>query len=108
MTDPPIERALGRLEGKVDSIIQEQSEARTQRQDQHDQFDQMRRAQSANAEKLDNVIKRLNDVEPVISKFNNYEQRGIAVLAILGLLATGSGILIAAIADRVFEYFGWK
>lgn len=108
MTDPPIERALGRLEGKVDSIIQEQREAREQRETQSDKFEKMERVQTISAAKLDNVIARLEQVEPVISKFNNYEQRGYVVLAILGILATGSGVVVSFFVDKIMEWLGWK
>lgn len=108
MTDSSAERAIGRIEGKLDLIIEDQNRARLDRKDQYEKLEDLERMQGASDQKLAELAARMGKVEPVISEINNWRQRGIGVVMFIGMLSASFGASIAMAWKKISVYLGWS
>ena len=99
MMEPGTERAIGRLEGKLDALIETVRE-------QGDRSDAGRQRMYTRMETLGNELvslknktsrieHRLDDIEPLATEFAKLKQRGLGIIGVLGLawLVCGSLVL---------------
>jgi len=107
MTESNVERAIGRLEGKLDLIIEDQNRARVDRKDQYEKLEDLERMQGASDQKLAELAARMGKVEPVISEINNWRQRGIGVVMFIGLMSASFGAAITLAWKKILIFLGW-
>lgn len=107
MIETSMDRAIGRLEGKLDLIIEDQNRARVDRKDQYEKLEDLERMHGVSAEKLNDLTGRIGKVEPVISEINNWRQRGIGVIMFLGMISASFGAAIALAWKKIMLYMSW-
>jgi sugar-specific transcriptional regulator TrmB len=106
------ERALGRVEGKLEALITQvaasersSSEGRAKLYEAVDGLREGIRAMQAEVKTMD---KRLEAVEPITSDLQRWRERGIGVLLFLSVVAAALGALITALWDKALHLIGLK
>ncbi|WP_271896346.1 hypothetical protein [Candidatus Phyllobacterium onerii] len=99
MTEASQERAIGRIEGKLDLIIAEQQDAANSRRVTYEKLDQINRKSDATDRNVDELHKRMATIEVPVAEFSRWRERFIG----MGLLVALTAGLIGAIAGALWQ-----
>jgi hypothetical protein len=102
MTVANQERAIGRIEGKLDLIIAEQEKAAAARKAQYEKLDALDRKVEATEIKVASVDKRLESVEEPVAEFSRWRERGVGALMLVSFAAATVGGLAATFGKKVW------
>ena len=105
MTDTTDERALGRVEGKLDYLVQQQEAAERSRRHTHDQLETVARKQIEIQHDLKNVTTRLVAVEGPVVEFQRWRERWLGAMMLVGFMFTGVGMVVSYIVNWAVNYF---
>ena len=97
MTDST-ERAIGRLEGKLDALIEQGELSRQSRAKLHERMDDMASKVAGVDHRMGAVEGSVKEMEPLVADYARLKQRGLGILAVLGFvwLILG-GVILEAI-----------
>lgn len=108
MTETNAQRSIGRLEGKLDALIEtvrEQGErSDVGRSRLYERIDTIAREQSRQDSEIKDIRKIVARVEPAATRFLNLEQRGLAVVAVVTVVWVFVG---GAVTSGVSSAFAW-
>ena len=102
MTDASQDRAIGRIEGKLDLIIAEQEKAAQARKVQYEKLDQLDRKVEATETKVESIDKRLEKVEEPVAEFSRWRERGVGAIMLISFAAASFGGLLATFGKRIW------
>jgi hypothetical protein len=92
------ERAIGQLEGKIDSIIKA-----TEKIDKS--LDDMKSTSSDMHTRIESIDGRLKKVEPIAEELDKWRERGIGVLMFVSVVAATVGGAVAAFWSKIIAIF---
>lgn len=95
MTEPSVQRDLGRLEGKIDAII-------AQQQKDADRLERL----VTTPEKIESVEKRVAKLEPIADDFSKWKERGVGAMMLISFIAALLGAAITAAWQKILALFG--
>lgn len=101
MTEASQERALGRLEAKVDLILEEQENAARSRRDQYEKLELITRKGDEADRNFTNILKRLEAVEEPVAEFSKWRERFIGMGLLVAFVAGSIGALAVSIWDNI-------
>lgn len=96
MTDNNIDRALGRLEGKVDLILQEQQSAAANRKQTYERLEEINKKVDDAASKIEHADARLAKVEAPVAEFSKWRERAIGALMLISFVSAATGAAMVA------------
>lgn len=102
MNEATQDRALGRLEGKIDLIIADQEKARQDCRQQYDRLEKVERLTEATDRKADSIDRRLEKVEEPVAEFSRWRERGIGAIMLVSFAAASFGGLMVAFGKRIW------
>jgi hypothetical protein len=102
MTDAGIDRALGRVEGKLDLILAEQEKAAQARKAQYEKLEGLDRKVEATETKVDGIDKRLEKVEEPVAEFSRWRERGVGALMLITFVSASVGGLFVAFGKKLW------
>ena len=102
MSDASQDRAIGRIEGKLDLIIADQEKARQDRKQQYERLEKIERWTEATDRKVESIDKRLEKVEEPVAEFSRWRERGVGALMLVSLAAASVGGLAGAFGKKVW------
>jgi hypothetical protein len=105
MTEESQDRAIGRIEGKLDLIIAEQERAAAGRKQQYEKHEQLDRKVEAAYTKLSSVDARLQNVEGPVAEFSKWRERGIGAVMLVSFAAASVGGLIVTLWGKLVALF---
>lgn len=94
MTEASQERALGRLESKVDLILEANQHAEQSRKEQYQKLEHITRKADATDRKLDTIDGRLKAVEEPVADFEKWRERAIGALMLVSFVSASLGAFI--------------
>lgn len=89
------ERAIGRIEGKLDLIISDQEKARQDRKQQYERQEKTDRSLDEVKRTVDSIDMRLQKVEEPVADFNRWRERGVGAVMLVSFFAATFGAVIA-------------
>ncbi|MBB5704270.1 hypothetical protein FHS76_004187 [Ochrobactrum daejeonense] len=95
MTEAGQERAIGRIEGKLDLIISDQEKARQDRKQQYERQEKTDRSLDEVKRTVDSIDMRLQKVEEPVADFNRWRERGVGAVMLVSFFAATFGAVIA-------------
>ncbi len=115
MTEASTERAIGRLEGELDAVIQavdeNKKESAAGRKCMYEELEEIRsqgsesRQQiSASKAKIEEIVKKMDDAEKTLGEIKRWKERGIGMGMAFGLL----GFSAAAGAQFIWKWVSAK
>jgi hypothetical protein len=96
MTEAGQERAIGRIEGKLDLIISDQEKARQDRKQQYERQEKTERLLEALQRNYESVDSRLEKVEEPVADFNRWRERGVGAIMLVSFFAATLGAVLAS------------
>lgn len=102
MTDASQDRAIGRIEGKLDLIIADQEKARQDRKQQYERLEKIERRTEATDRKVESIDKRLEKVEEPVAEFSRWRERGVGAIMLISFAAASFGGLLATFGKRIW------
>lgn len=96
MTDNNIDRALGRLEGKVDLMLQEQQSAAANRKQTYERLEEINKQVDDAASKIEHADARLTKVEAPVAEFSKWRERAIGALMLISFVSAATGAAMVA------------
>lgn len=103
MTDNSSDRAIGRIEGKLDMIIADQSHAAASRKEQYQKLDEVDRKVDATSTKVESIDDRLKKVEGPVAEFSRWQERGVGALMLVSFIAATFGGVIATFGKKIWN-----
>lgn len=97
------DRAIGRIEGKLDRIIDEMKLDSEKREEQDKRLERIERSQDNADKRTEDILKRLETVEKPVAEFNRWRERAIGALMLVSLVAALIGGSIAAYWHKIVE-----
>ncbi|WP_455918750.1 hypothetical protein [Ensifer canadensis] len=97
MSEETQERAIGRIEGKLDMILADQEKARLDRKHQYEKSEAIERRLDVTDQKLTAVSSRMDDAAPVISDIRRWKERFIGMQMLVVFVAGSTGAAITAL-----------
>lgn len=91
MNEASQERALGRLESKVDLILADNERAAHSRKEQYEKLEQITRKADAADRKIDGIDSRLKTVEEPVAEFEKWRERAIGALMLVAFVSACIG-----------------
>lgn len=101
MTEAGQERAIGRIEGKLDLIISDQEKARQDRKQQYERQEKTERLLEALQRNYESVDYRLEKVEEPVADFNRWRERGVGAIMLVSFFAATFGALLASFWKKI-------
>lgn len=101
MSEAGQERAIGRIEGKLDLIIADQEKARQDRKQQYERLEKIERSQEGVERKVEGIHSRLEKVEEPVAEFNRWRERGVGAMMLLSFVAATFGAVIATVGKKL-------
>lgn len=101
MSEAGQERAIGRIEGKLDLIIADQEKARQDRKQQYERLEKIERSQEGVERKVEGIHSRLEKVEEPVAEFNRWRERGVGAMMLLSFVAATFGAVIATVGKKI-------
>lgn len=98
------QRALGRVEGKIDFLVQQQEAAEKSRQRTHDQLDIVTRKQEVIQHQLVTLQSRLVAVEGPVADFSRWKERWVGAVMLIGIVFTGIGAIASWLLEKLANY----
>lgn len=109
MPDSSNERAIGRLEGKLDALIESVDrntrESKESRAKVYEQLEALRSTSSEMKTHITAVDQRLQKVEPIAQDLSKWRERGVGVLMFVSLVAASVGGAVAAFWQKLIALF---
>ncbi|MDW6020223.1 hypothetical protein SAZ10_00440 [Mesorhizobium sp. BAC0120] len=102
MTEASQERAIGRIEGKLDLIIAEQAAAAEARKQTYEKLDTLNRKVDATDTKVQSIDQRLEKVEEPVAEFSRWRERGIGAIMLVSFVAASIGGLLVAFGKKIW------
>ncbi|MCL7999428.1 hypothetical protein M8994_14355 [Brucella sp. 21LCYQ03] len=102
MTDAGQERAIGRVEGKLDHLIKDQQQARSDRKQQYERQEKSKRILEKMERKIDSLDTRLEKVEEPVAEFNCWRERGVGAIMSVSFTAASLGGLLATFGKKIW------
>lgn len=102
MTDTSDQRAIGRLEGKIDLMLAEQEKAALARKQTYDKLEALDRKMTATEVKVENVEERLKSVEEPVAEFSRWRERGVGAIMLISFVAATIGGLLVTFGKKVW------
>lgn len=99
------DRAIGRIEGKLDRLIVDTERGNESRAQQYKRLDQIERKQDSADKKADDIIKRLEKVEKPVSDFNRWRERAVGALMLVSLISALVGGTLASYWGKIISIF---
>lgn len=96
MTEASHERAIGRLEGKIDRMLAEQEKAGNARKQTYEKMDEMSRKLDGADRRISVTENRLDNIEPPVAEFARWRERFI-----------GMGLVVTFIAGSIGAAASW-
>lgn len=96
MTDNNLDRALGRLEGKVDLMLQEQQSAAANRKKTYQRIEEIDKKVDDAAAKIRHADERLAKVEAPVAEFSKWRERAIGALMLISFVSAATGAAMVA------------
>lgn len=103
MPDASQERAIGRIEGKLDLILAEQEKAATARKAQYEKLDGLDRKVEATETKVQSIDKRLKGVEEPVAEFSRWRERGVGAVMLISFAAASLGGFLATFGKKLWH-----
>lgn len=95
------ERAIGRLEGKMDLMLAEQGRAADARRLTFQKLEELDRKVSTTDAKVETIDNRLISVEEPVAEFSRWRERGVGALMLISFVAASIGGLIATMWNKI-------
>ena len=109
MTDANNDRVLGRVEGKLDALIErlDRSEqmAKESRTKMHDRLDTLTANSAKMESRVENMDERLKRVEPVAEDISKWRERGVGVLMFVGTISASVAAAVTAFWHKIVAVF---
>lgn len=105
MTDNNIDRALGRLEGKVDLMLQEQQSAAANRKQTYERLEAVERKVEEAADEIKRVDNRLASVEAPVAEFSKWRERAVGALMLISFVSAATGATMVAVWKGFITWF---
>lgn len=102
MSDAGQERALGRVEGKLDHIIRDQEQARSDRKQQYERQEKTERLLEEMSRQMKGMNHRLEKVEEPVADFNRWRERGVGAIMLVSFAAASLGGLLATFGKKIW------
>lgn len=102
-TEAGQDRAIGRVEGKLDQIIKDMDRARDDRKQQYEKQEKTDRTLDEVMRKLQSVDTRLSNVEEPVADFNRWRERGVGAVMLVSFAAASLGGLVAAFGKKLWS-----
>lgn len=102
MTDASQDRAIGRIEGKLDLIIADQEKARQDRKQQYERLEKIERRTEGTERKVESIDKRLEKVEEPVAEFSRWRERGVGAVMLISFAAASFGGLLATFGKKLW------
>ncbi|AQS40808.1 MAG: Hypothetical protein BHV28_00820 [Candidatus Tokpelaia hoelldobleri] len=99
------DRAIGRIEGKLDQLIGEQRRATQKRGDMYKQLEALRKNQDEITRQIKDVDRRLEHVEKPIAEFSRWRERAVGAAMLLSMTAALIGGTVAAYWAKIVAIF---
>jgi len=99
------ERAIGRLEGKIDLMLAEQEKAAAARKQTYEKLDALNRKVDATESKVGSVDARLKKVEEPVAEFARWRERFIGMALLITFIAGSIGAAAAWLGGKVMALF---
>lgn len=96
------ERAIGRLEGKIDMMLAEQILAADARKQTYETLERLDRKIDATDNKVSSIDARLEKVEGPVAEFSQWRERGIGALMLISFVAASVGGLIVGYGKKIW------
>ena len=97
MTDASQDRAIGRIEGKVDLILKDQQDARDARKQQYERLESIERRAAATETKVGGIDRRLDKIETgPVADMGRWKERWIGAVMVLSFLSAVFGAVLTA------------
>ncbi|NKX16414.1 hypothetical protein HGG75_13585 [Ochrobactrum pseudogrignonense] len=90
-TEAGQDRAIDRVEGKLDQIIKDMDRARDDRKQQYEKQEKTDRTLDEVMRKLQSVDNRLEKVEEPVADFNRWRERGVGAIMLVSFVAASLG-----------------
>lgn len=103
MTDATDERAIGRLEAKVDILLAEQTRAAESRRQSYEKLVMLDRKITATEVKVENVEERLKSVEEPVAEFSRWRERGVGAVMLISFVAASIGGLLVTFGKKIWS-----
>lgn len=101
MTEAGQERAIGRIEGKLDLIISDQEKARQDRKQQYEKQEKTDRALDDVTRMIKSIDTRLEKVEEPVADFNRWRERGVGAIMLVSFSAATFGAVLASFWKKI-------
>lgn len=101
MTDAGQERAIGRIEGKLDLLIHDQEKARQDRKQQYEKQEKTDRALDDVKRMIESIDARLEKVEEPVADFSRWRERGTGAVMLVSFFAAIFGAVMASFWKKV-------
>lgn len=101
MTEAGQERAIGRIEGKLDLIISDQEKARQDRKQQYEKQEKTDRALDDVTRVIKSIDARLEKVEEPVADFNRWRERGVGAIMLVSFFAATFGAILASFWKKI-------
>lgn len=96
------DRAIGRIEGKLDLVLAEQAAAAAARKEQYQKLDAVERKVETTVMRVESIDDRLEKVEEPVADFNRWRERGIGAVMLVSFIAATLGGLLSAFAKKIW------
>lgn len=102
MPDANQDRAIGRIEGKIDLMLAEQEKASKARKVQYEKLDALNRKVEATENKVESIDKRLEGVEEPVAEFSRWRERGVGAIMLISFVAASFGGALVAFGKKIW------
>jgi hypothetical protein len=103
MTEASQDRAIGRIEGKLDLIIAHQDKASDARKAQYEKMEELGRKIEATDRKVESIDDRLEKVEEPVAEFSKWRERGVGAIMLVSFVAASVGGLFVAFGKKIWS-----
>ena len=105
--DAEVHRQLGALDAKIDRILADQLQARTDRKQQHEKQENMQRQLDEVDRGMKTVNSRLDKIEPITADIGRWKERFIGMRMLIVFVAAAFGATLATAGKWLLIKFGW-
>lgn len=102
MNDASQDRAIGRIEGKLDLIIADQEKARQDRKQQYERLEKIERRTEGTDRTIESIDKRLEKVEEPVAEFSRWRERGVGAVMLISFVAASIGGLAVTFGKKLW------
>lgn len=105
MTDASQERALGRLESKVDLILADNERAAHSRKEQYEKLEQITRKADSTDRNIADLLERIEAVEKPVAEFSKWRERAIGALMLVAFVSAAIGSITPWLWRKLMSLF---